>query len=120
MKNSKSEPASSVVNFNIPPEVFAMFRAPPAIPVPSTPVASTSASAVLMLLPPGGMLGPRLSLEEFCMTYDVSDGVRKRLDENGYNGSHMFCYAEIQDLKDAGFKAGEIAQLKDAISRWAA
>jgi len=71
------------------------------------------------LIPADHALGPMLSLDDFCKTYLLTDGVRTKLDDNGYSGSHTFQYAEWKDLKsDAGLKAGEIAQLKHAISIW--
>jgi hypothetical protein len=33
-------------------------------------------------------------------------------------GTHAFCFIETKDLKDMGFKLGEIADLKDAIKSY--
>lgn len=71
-----------------------------------------------MLLPTDRVSGPHLTLDEFCMLYSLSESVKRKLDENGYSGAHTFQFVELQDLKDGSFKAGEIAQLKDAISQW--
>jgi len=71
------------------------------------------------LIPADCAPGPMLSLDDFCKTYLLTDGVRTNLDDNGYSGSHTFQYTEWKDLKsDAGLKAGEIVQLKHAISIW--
>ena len=95
-----------------------MFKNSDAAPVtapiaPAAPAALTvQVSNSHMLLPHDCIPGTRLSLTEFCALYDLTENVRTRLDENGYNGSHTSRFAELQDLKDAGLKAGEIAQMK--------
>ena len=96
-----------------------------AAPLPATPIQPVTPSvfqplvASDMLIPIDRLPGPELSLDDFCKTYRLTDSVQKKLDENGYCGSHTFQYAEWKDLKsDAGLKAGEIAQLKHAITTW--
>lgn len=102
-----------------------MFKNSDAAPVSAAPIApaapaapTVQASNSHMLLPHDRIPGPRLSLTEFRTIYELTENVQTKLDENGYNGSHTFRFAELQDLKDAGLKAGEIAQMKDAIWRW--
>jgi hypothetical protein len=131
--NSTGSAAAPVINFNVPAEFIQLFH-PPAAPA-ATPLATAAAAApaapIQPLAPPAFLMvsntlipadrapGPTLSLDDFCKTYLLTDGVRTKLDENGYSGSHTFQYAEWKDLKsDTGLKAGEIAQLKHAISIW--
>jgi hypothetical protein len=130
--NSTGSATAPVINFNIPAEFIQIFR-PPAAPT-ATPLATAAAAAPAtpiqpltppVFLPSGTLIpadrvpGPALSLDDFCKTYLLTDGVRIKLYNNGYSGSHTFQYAEWKDLKlDAGLKAGEIAQLKHAISLW--
>jgi hypothetical protein len=124
--NSNGSAAAPVINFNIPAEVIQLLRpsAAPATPVaPATPnqplAAPTAFLASDTLIPADRTPGPELSLDNFCKIYHLTDGVQTKLDDNGYSGSHTFQYAEWKDLKsDAGLKAGEIAQLKHAISIW--
>ncbi|KIJ93076.1 hypothetical protein K443DRAFT_125727 [Laccaria amethystina LaAM-08-1] len=130
--NSTGSATAPVINFNIPAEFIQIFR-PPAAPT-ATPLATAAAAAPAtpiqpltppVFLPSGTLIpadrvpGPALSLDDFCKTYLLTDGVRMKLYNNGYSGSHTFQYAEWKDLKlDAGLKAGEIVQLKHAISLW--
>ena len=129
--NSTGSAAAPVINFNVPAEVIHLFRPPAAPATPVTAVAAAPAIPIQPLAPPAFLMvsdtlipadrapGPTLSLDDFCKTYLLTDGVRTKLDENGYSGSHTFQYAEWKDLKsDAGLRAGEIAQLKHAISTW--
>ena len=88
----------------------------PAAPGPAAPTVQAANSH--MLLPHDRIPGSRLTLADFCAIYELTENIQTKLDENGYNGSHTFRFAELQDLKDAGLKAGEIAQMKDAIWRW--
>lgn len=71
-----------------------------------------------MLIPGDRMPGPDMPLAEFCLAHRLTDGVRNKLEENGYSGSHTFQYAQWEELREAGLKAGEIAQLKHAIVTW--
>lgn len=136
-KNTNSTPPVSI-NFNIPPEVAQLLRPVPATPeptnflapapaimpqVPAPPVPLPQAGPVFigttgMLIPGDRVPGPDLSLLEFCLAHRLTDGVRNKLEENGYSGSHTFQYAQWEELKEAGLKAGEIAQLKHAILTW--
>ena len=129
-KNTNTSP-TSVINFNIPPEVVHLLRpqAVPAIPGPTNAlapaplilphVAAPAYSGTTGMLIPGDRVpGPDLTLAEFCLAHRLTDGVRNKLEENGYSGSHTFQYAQWEELWEAGLKAGEIAQLKHAILMW--
>jgi hypothetical protein len=121
--------SAPVFNFNIPNDVFHMFKPPASVPV--TPLQATAPALVTPIahIPPqlsvtetlvsaNRVPGPELSLDEFCRMYRLTDGIRNKLDENGYSGTHTFPYAEWKDVKDVGLKPGEIAQLKHTISVW--
>jgi hypothetical protein len=43
-------------------------------------------------------------------------GVHQKLFEEGYKTSHHLQYATMSELKEAGFRIGEIASLKDAFA----
>ena len=72
----------------------------------------------LSLLPLARTAGPSLTLEDFCSQYQVDLGVRQKLFEEGYKTSHHLQYATVSELKEAGFRIGEIASLKGAFARW--
>ena len=95
--------------------------APPAValPYPFTPQAVGAPPALsLTLLPANRIAGLSLALEDFCSQYLVDDIVRQKLSDEGYKTSHHLQYATVQELKEAGFRIGEIASLKDAFARW--
>ncbi|KAG1859228.1 hypothetical protein F4604DRAFT_1589111, partial [Suillus subluteus] len=70
--------SSPVINFNIPPDLLAMFRPPGEIcdvqnvnTAPAAAITSDQAS----LMPAGAQLGPDLSLDDFCAQYSLSDDI---------------------------------------------
>ncbi|KAG1794193.1 uncharacterized protein HD556DRAFT_1237028, partial [Suillus plorans] len=117
-------PASSgpVVNVNFPPELFQAIRglsAPMASQFPSQNLAPAMHPAPSLLSPAQlTSLGPQLTLIDFCSMYEISDTLRKKLLEHGFNSSHSLRYVTIDDLQKVGLLCGELAELKDAISRW--
>jgi hypothetical protein len=42
----------------------------------------------------------------------------EKLHNEGFTGSYPLQYVAIADLKEMGFKYGEIASLKDAVTHW--
>jgi len=59
-----------------------------------------------------------LALADFCGTYNLSDDIQSRFDDNGFTTLNQLCYISLVDLKDMLFKRGEIAAIQDAISVW--
>lgn len=133
--------SSPVINFNLPGELIQLLRPAPVLAAPAfeslaraapilepalpilsaataAPVAPYSGLQDASLIPVNRIPGPELSLEDFCRSYRLTEGVRSKLDLNGYSGSHTFEYATWKDLFDAGLKTGEIAQMKHALLTW--
>ncbi|KAI5997046.1 hypothetical protein EDD15DRAFT_2194729 [Pisolithus albus] len=117
-------PAAPVVNVNFPPELFRMFQGSHAPPVAQalldlmqTPLPPASANA---LFSPRQIqsIGERMSIQEFGSAYDLSPSLGAKLIEQGYNSMHALRFATIDDLLASGLLRGEIAQLRDAITRW--
>ncbi|KAF8841893.1 hypothetical protein BDN67DRAFT_1010284 [Paxillus ammoniavirescens] len=111
-----------VINFNILPEFLNAFR-------PATQVANIRRTTMddaqplvtqdlTLLIPPGAQHGAELTLNEFCAEYSLTDGVRAKLHKNGYTGTEMISFIIIPELKEMGFKHGEIAAMKVTIMHW--
>ncbi|KAI6046801.1 hypothetical protein EDC04DRAFT_2597903 [Pisolithus marmoratus] len=118
-------PTVPVVNVNFPLELFKMFQGshvPPvaqALPdVMQTPLPPASANA---LFSPQQIqsIGERMSIQEFGSAYDLSPSLGAKLIEQGYNSTHALRFTTIDDLLASSLLCGEIAQLHDAIARWA-
>lgn len=85
--NSTGSAAAPVINFNVPAEVIHLFRPPAAPATPVTAVAAAPAIPIQPLAPPAFPMvsdtlipadrapGPTLSLDDFCKTYLLTDGV---------------------------------------------
>lgn len=70
------------------------------------------------LLSPLRYAGSDVSLDEFCTVYELGDAVLKRFEENCYKKSSALRFVTIQELKDMGFRLGEIAALRVAVDSW--
>lgn len=116
-ERSQATSSAPIVNFNLPPDLFNAFRLP--VTKPASPVQAISTAATTdSLLPDAAKPGPCLSLSEFCAAYSLSGNIHKKLDDNGYTGSSTISYIRVSELKEMGFKHGEIAAMKDAVRQW--
>jgi hypothetical protein len=123
-KNTAAPPPPSGLNISVlelatlmhqgfPPLPYAYPYPPqPQLPPPLTPGPS------LTLLPASRDIGPSLTLEDFCNQFDLPQTICAKLRDEGFTGSRPLQYVAISDLKEMGFKFGEIALLKDAVACW--
>jgi hypothetical protein len=102
-------------HFSLPDSFFGLLSN--TLPGPTNTPAIVSNSQMLLLIAQPS--GPKLTIADFCRNYSLSDSICARLTENGYSGTHTFSYIEVGDLKEMGFKGGEIAELKHAVATWA-
>ena len=90
-------------------------------PAPSPPCSITRMAGDTdpnLLLPRSVAPGPCLTLQQFCSEYSLSDAVYHKLNENGYTSSNTISYIRVSELKEMGFKHGEIAAMKDVVRQW--
>ena len=85
----------------------------PALPPAQVPTGRVS------LLPPTHHPGPRLAITEFCTLYSLTNDICMCLTKNGFSSSLALRRVTVDDLKELGFKMGEIAELEEAIEIWA-
>lgn len=60
-----------------------------------------------------------MKLADFCSYFELSQDIQQKLASNGYTGTRTIWYIVVSELKEMGFKNGEIAEMKDAVARWA-
>jgi hypothetical protein len=72
-----------------------------------------------MLLPLALKPGSKMTIEDFCTNFSLSNAILECLRKNKYSGSHVIQHIEIGKLKSMQFLPGEIAELKEAIQVWA-
>lgn len=114
LNEAKNPPPSQQFHnhINIPPEILGLFHAPATAPPP--PIIAPH-HAVPVLLPPALEPGPKMTIEDFCTNFSLSNAILECLCKNGYSGSHVIQHIEIGELKSMQFLPGEIAELKEAV-----
>ncbi len=116
-KNAGPTQLSPIINFNVPKEIVGLFQ--PHMPATSSsaitppPPIPCSPDRLSLVRREAPILGP-IPLSEFATRYQISDQVYTRLEQEGFTTSNQLRYIIIRDLKDMGFKRGEIAVLQDA------
>ncbi|KAJ7284778.1 hypothetical protein C8J57DRAFT_1497665 [Mycena rebaudengoi] len=123
-KEKNSASSAPQINFNFPPEFAALLRPPapaaPAAPAPPPdPHAALPHPTVPMLIPHPLILGPNLSIAQFCEQYNLDDDIKERFLQNKFCFTDSFKYVELSELKTMEFMGGEIVELKAAIEKWA-
>ncbi|KAG1901153.1 uncharacterized protein F5891DRAFT_950952 [Suillus fuscotomentosus] len=117
-----SQPHGTVINFNIPSELLAVFFPPAApnnnIPQPAPAGSCTEGGQSDSLIPYGMLHGPTLSLNDFYSNYTLSDDIHMKLHQNRYTGMETICYILVSELKEMEFKLGEIAVMRPAMKCW--
>lgn len=104
-----------VINVVMPNDLFGILRppfAPAAGPQPPVPASQP-------LIPTHLQPGIKQDIGTFCFIHGLSLDVLEKFRANAYTGTQAFRYIDVQELKDLGFKLGEIADLKEAILDWA-
>lgn len=104
--------AAPVINVVLPNNLYGQYLPAGGPPAPPAPQATG-------LIPVTHEPGSKLDIETFCVIFNLSDSIQQRLKENAYTGTHAFAHMETTELREMGFKAGEIADLKEAVKEWA-
>ena len=124
-------PAAPVFNFSIGHEVIDFFRLVATTPAPvvmvTTPVVTPVAVSAIAplydldcprLLQPSRLPGQDMPLAQFCMQYNLAQGVLDKLVENSYTQAQTLRFITILELKEMKFKLGEIAALHKVVDMW--
>jgi hypothetical protein len=132
--SAASAPASPVFNITIGKDITDLFRAgvagpshtpnatadsqPQAQAKPLSAPTHSTAHESLTLLPPSHAPGIDMSLADFCSLYDLSPGIFQKLIDNDYKTARFLRFLTFPEMKEMGFKLGEIAGLRDAVELW--
>ncbi|KAF8173627.1 hypothetical protein BJ912DRAFT_802205, partial [Pholiota molesta] len=118
---AQAPPPPSVINFNVSKDIADLFRhgstapAPPGpAPLPAPLAANYVPADCPFLLAPARSPGLDMPLSAFCILYELGDAILKRLEDNCFTKSSALRFITIQELKDMGFRLGEIAALRVA------
>jgi hypothetical protein len=105
-------PAPHVVNVILPNNAYGYQPPPPIAPLAQPHVYPTS------LILPTYIEGPEMDIEKFCLVYNLPSSIQAHFHESAITGTHAFAEINSADLKEMGFKLGEIIDLKRAIGNW--
>jgi hypothetical protein len=59
-----------------------------------------------------------MDIAVFCQQFDLAPQTLEKLKENYYGKAQVLRFVCIDDLKEMGFRMGEIAGLQDAVEKW--
>jgi hypothetical protein len=105
-------PAPHVINVVLPNNAYGYQPPPPIAPLAQPHVYPTS------LILPTYIEGPEMDIEKFCLVYNLPSSIQAHFHESAITGTHAFAEINSADLKEMGFKLGEIIDLKRAIGNW--
>jgi hypothetical protein len=105
-------PASHIVNVVLPNNAYGYHPGPVALAQSQLEAAPTS------LILPNYIEGPEMDIEKFCLIYNLPPTIQTHFHESAITGTHAFSEINGTDLKEMGFKLGEIIDLKRAIGSW--
>jgi hypothetical protein len=108
------------ININFPPEFVGLFGRPHAPAPAPTPIAAPApaANGPAMLIPPSAAAGPSLSVEDFCVQYDLDDDISARFRQFRFKKTDSFAYIMLAQLTTMEFMPGEIAEIQVAVAQW--
>lgn len=109
--NHDKPPQPPVINVVLPNDLYGQYP-PLGLPLP------TSVPQMTGLIPATHEPGLRLDMVIFCAVFGLSDMVLCQLTDNAYTATHAFAHTEPVELREMGFKAGEIVDLKEAVREW--
>lgn len=103
--------AAPVFHLNVGGELANMLR-------PAGPAAAPMALSSSSLLHASRRPGNDMSIDDFCELYNLGGAILGKFTENGFTRARMLRFIHIEELKEMGFKIGEIAGMKDAVETW--
>jgi hypothetical protein len=121
-KGSTSTTYAPVFNFTIGNELTSLFR--PQIPQPASTLPCESAPGPApftenaMLIPSGHAMGPDMPIIHFCLAYQLDDSIAEKFMSHLLKEARLLHSVHFADLKEMGFKFGEVAALRDVIEKW--
>jgi hypothetical protein len=128
-------PAAPVINFTfgsdvieqldrfIRPPTVPAYAPAPAAPAPAYTPADAAGQYNLLcptLIQAGRVPGHDMPIADFCVMFDLGDGITKKLLDNSYRHARMLRFVTIDELKQMNFHLGEIAAFRDGVERWCA
>ena len=128
--------AAPIFNFSIGKEIVKLFHPhmPAHMPLsPTSTIPQPQAQPLVQaavppiydlqcptVLQPSRKPGNDMPISEFCVQYELGKEVEAKFSEHSYSHARMLRFVTILELKEMGFRLGEVAALWDAVDRWSA
>lgn len=116
-----SAPSAPIFNISVGDAVLDLLRPRPANaehPQAEPPALAVPSNQGKMLLGAARVLGPDMSINQFCESFGLQPSIRAKLEDNAYDYARNLRFITLNDLTEMGFKLGEKAALQDAVERW--
>jgi len=115
---SASASLAPVINVTFGNEFANLFKPIQAPQITPTADVATLPGSSRSLIPVSCKLGNDMSISAFCTRYNLDDSIALKFDSHSLKEARLLRYVTFTDLKDMGFKFGEIAALCDAVEKW--
>lgn len=110
-------PSTPIVNISLGKEISDLFR--PIVPSPSVVTSTLGPSHTpnheshdsYHLLPPSCAPGRDMPISEFCDLYALGPNILEKFTLHMYKDARLLRFVTLADLKEIGFRLGEIAAL---------
>ncbi|TFK35642.1 hypothetical protein BDQ12DRAFT_611582, partial [Crucibulum laeve] len=120
MAKEKATLSAPVINVVLPNDIFGLYcpTAPAPLPAQLAPIHQQQHVASSGLIPTHLHPGVKMDMTTFCATYHLSNAILSWFKENAFTGTQAFQYIDNSEIKEMGFKLGEIVDLKEAVEEW--
>ena len=118
---SKAAPPAPVFHISLGNDFANILRPPPTAAAAQAIATGPSLHAEnpsSLLLHPSRLPVPEMDIAVFCQQFDLAPQTLEKLKENYYGKAQVLRFVRIDDLKEMGFRMGEIAGLQDAVEKW--
>jgi len=118
---SKVAPLAPVFHILLGNDFANILHPPPMVAAPQAITVGPSLHAEnpsSLLLHPSRLPGPEMDIAIFCQQFNLAPQTLEKLKENYYGKAQVLRFVHIDDLKEMGFRMGEIAGLQDAVEKW--
>jgi hypothetical protein len=113
-KNVSAAPPAPVFNISLGKEISGLLHSSMPAPGPSYTPDRDSCP----LLPPSHAPGRDMPIAKFCDLYALGPDILEKFVSHLYKDARVLRFVTLADLKEMGFRLGEIAGLRDAVESW--
>ncbi|TFK59146.1 hypothetical protein BDN72DRAFT_906116 [Pluteus cervinus] len=111
------EPLVSAVTGHLAPRSVPQ-PAPAIAPAPALSTTAAPSTAATMLLGSDRVVGPDITMSDFCTTYNLAPPILEVFNKHSYTQARWLHFLSLGDLDTMGFDFGHKAALREAVQKW--